>query len=165
MFDKLVEARKRWNQLSDCVYEIGAGDLDNSRFSNIYQNFEDVVRETYIELYPQHKKFFDIYFSAVVLDIAVSGFATFVLNNEIHVTVSDELDFENLMCYTDFTYLEKEMLDKERKWNVEAAIAQMEKHKKFFVDAWGGFENMCKEDKARCDEIDNCIAVLYNTSQ
>lgn len=165
MFDKLVETRKRWNQLSDCIYEVGAGDLDNSRFSNIYQNFEDVVREFYISRYPKHTDFLYTNFSSIILDIAVSGFAAFVLNNGTYFTVSNEYDFEKLMRHTSFTHLEKETLDEERKWNVEAAIAQLEEHKKFFVDAWGGFENMCKEDKVRCDEIDNCIAVLYNTSQ
>lgn len=51
-----------------------------------------------------------------------------------------------------------------RKWNPEAAIENMKQHKQFFIDSWGGFGKMPKEDKARCDEIDNCIAELYNTS-
>lgn len=51
-----------------------------------------------------------------------------------------------------------------RKWNVEAAIKSMEQHKQCLIDSWGGFGNMSEIDKARCDEIDNCIAQLYNTS-
>ena len=34
--------------------------------------------------------------------------------------------------------------------------------KRFFVDAYGGFHCMSEKDKARCDEIDACIASIVN---
>ena len=39
----------------------------------------------------------------------------------------------------------------------------MEKRKQFFIDAYGGsFHCMSEKDKARCDEIDACIASIEN---
>lgn len=37
-----------------------------------------------------------------------------------------------------------------------------EKNKDFFVNAYGSYEDMTFKDKARVDEIDNCIAMVVN---
>lgn len=107
MLDKLIEARKRWNQLSDCIYEIGAGDLDNSRFSVIYQNFEDVVLDHYVNWFGDHEEFLENYFCGIVLDIAEQGYATFICQ-DAPLIVRNEDDFEYLlMCGKDFEYQER----------------------------------------------------------
>lgn len=38
----------------------------------------------------------------------------------------------------------------------------LEKRKQFFINANGSFHNMSEKDKARCDEIDTCIALITN---
>lgn len=108
MFDKLVEARKRWNQLSDCIYEIGAGDLDNSRFGIIYQNFEDTVRDIFTMRYSEHKEFLNIYFCGIVLDIAEEGFSTCKTESGISFCIRNEKDLEELLTYcSNFEYVER----------------------------------------------------------
>lgn len=39
---------------------------------------------------------------------------------------------------------------------------KLEAHHDFFVNAWGGFSNLPVKDKARVDEITNCIAEVVN---
>jgi hypothetical protein len=47
--------------------------------------------------------------------------------------------------------------------NADALIEILKRNKHFFIDAWGGsFHAMSEKDKARCDEIDNCIAETLN---
>lgn len=44
----------------------------------------------------------------------------------------------------------------------ESLRQKLQEHHDFFVNAFGGFENMNYIDKARVDEIDNCIAMVVN---
>lgn len=76
---KLVEARKFFNSLSDCIYEIAAGELDNSRFAIIYLNYEEDMLSQTLEI-TQHLNDKNIirYFSAMILDLAEKG-ATYVV--------------------------------------------------------------------------------------
>ena len=47
--------------------------------------------------------------------------------------------------------------------NADALIEILKRNKQFFIDAWGGsFHAMSERDKARYDEIDNCIATILN---
>lgn len=39
---------------------------------------------------------------------------------------------------------------------------KLQEHHDFFVNAYGGFKNMPQTDKARVDEITNCIAEVVN---
>ena len=39
-----------------------------------------------------------------------------------------------------------------------------EEHKTLFVDGWGGFSNLPPKEKARVDELDNCIADVMNAT-
>lgn len=39
---------------------------------------------------------------------------------------------------------------------------KLKAHHDFFVNAWGGFSNLPVKDKARVDEITNCIAEVVN---
>ena len=39
---------------------------------------------------------------------------------------------------------------------------KLQAHHDFFVNAWGGFSNLPTKDKARVDEITNCIAEVMN---
>lgn len=49
--------------------------------------------------------------------------------------------------------------------NLEDLVEIYKKHKQFFLDAYhGDFSSMPKDIKARCDEIDNCIAEIYNNA-
>lgn len=82
--DKLIEARKRWNQLSDCIYELAAGDLDNSRFSVIYNNYEDEIRDKLCAVYPYHADFLRDYFSGIILEMTEEGYAFVYTNEEGH---------------------------------------------------------------------------------
>lgn len=80
--DKLIEARKRWNQLSDCIYELAAGDLDNSRFYAIYGNYEDEILNKLCAGYPFHVDFLRGYFSGIILEVAEEGYAIVYANGE-----------------------------------------------------------------------------------
>lgn len=44
----------------------------------------------------------------------------------------------------------------------EALRQKLQDHHDFFVNAYGNFKGMSLSDKARVDEIDNCIAMLVN---
>ena len=47
--------------------------------------------------------------------------------------------------------------------NADALMDLLKARKQFFVDAYGGsFHCMSEKDKARCDEIDSCIASIVN---
>lgn len=76
MIDKLIEARKKWNQLNDAIYAIGNGDLDNSHFNIIYNNFEAAILEMLINEFPEHEEFLIEYFTSIILDFAQIGYAT-----------------------------------------------------------------------------------------
>lgn len=39
---------------------------------------------------------------------------------------------------------------------------KLQEHHDFFVNAYGGFSNLPQNDKARVDEITNCIAMVVN---
>ena len=43
-------------------------------------------------------------------------------------------------------------------------IRQLEQDKELFLDGWGGFSSLPPKDKARVDELDNCISRLFNAS-
>ena len=39
---------------------------------------------------------------------------------------------------------------------------KLQEHHDFFVNAYGGFSNLSRNDKSRVDEISNCIAMVIN---
>ena len=39
---------------------------------------------------------------------------------------------------------------------------KLQEHHDFFVNAYGGFSNLSRNDKSRVDEISNCIAMVVN---
>ena len=45
--------------------------------------------------------------------------------------------------------------------DADELIEQFKEDKNFFVNAWGGFRNLPENDKARVDELDNCIAQVF----
>ena len=44
----------------------------------------------------------------------------------------------------------------------EALVVRLQEHHRFLVDAWGDFCSMPMQDKARVDELSNCIAEVFN---
>lgn len=46
--------------------------------------------------------------------------------------------------------------------DADALMEKLKQHHDFFVEAWGGFKEMPLSDKARCDELTNCIAEIVN---
>ncbi len=42
-------------------------------------------------------------------------------------------------------------------------VDKLKKHHQFFTDAWGGFSCLPEYDRARVDEISNCIAEVLNS--
>lgn len=47
--------------------------------------------------------------------------------------------------------------------DADALIKKYQEHHDFFLSAWGGdFKSMGVGDKARCDELTNCIATIVN---
>lgn len=44
----------------------------------------------------------------------------------------------------------------------DVLLTKYKAHKKFFLDGWGGFDALPPADKARVDELDNCIADAIN---
>ena len=44
----------------------------------------------------------------------------------------------------------------------EALKKKLQENHDFFVNAWGGFKNLPPNDKARVDEITNCISEVVN---
>ena len=54
------------------------------------------------------------------------------------------------------------MEEKKRLIDANALREKLQAHHDFFVNAWGGFSNLPVKDKARVDEITNCIAEVVN---
>lgn len=46
--------------------------------------------------------------------------------------------------------------------DADRLVKTFKERKAFYVSSWGGFKNMPKSDKARCDETDNCISDVIN---
>lgn len=46
--------------------------------------------------------------------------------------------------------------------DADALNNKLQQHHDFFVNAWGGFREMPIQDKARCDELSNSIAEIFN---
>jgi ribosomal protein S27AE len=44
----------------------------------------------------------------------------------------------------------------------ESIKQKLQEHHDFFVNAYGGFSNLPRNDKSRVDEITNCIAMVVN---
>lgn len=44
----------------------------------------------------------------------------------------------------------------------ESIKRKLKEHHDFFVDSYGGFSNLPRDDKSRVDEITNCIAIVLN---
>ena len=44
----------------------------------------------------------------------------------------------------------------------EYIVKKLKSSKEFYLSAWGSFANMDDKDKARCDELNNCIATVIN---
>lgn len=55
-----------------------------------------------------------------------------------------------------------EKVTNKRLIDANAFLLKLKKSHDLFVDAWEGFSNLPKEDKARVDEISNCIADVFN---
>lgn len=68
---KLVEARKCFNQLGDAIYEIAGGDIDDSRFAIIYNNYEEEVLDQVLQTIKSPKVI--TWFGAMILDLAQNG--------------------------------------------------------------------------------------------
>lgn len=78
----LIEARKLFNELSDKIYAIAEGDLDNSEYGKIYTNFERTVcREVAVQYY-EREKFLEEYFSLIILDMAQWGAVDFTVDGK-----------------------------------------------------------------------------------
>ena len=56
------------------------------------------------------------------------------------------------------------MEEKKRLIDANALREKLQAHHDFFVNAWGGFSNLPVKDKARVDEITNCIAEVVNAT-
>ena len=44
----------------------------------------------------------------------------------------------------------------------EYIVKELKTTKEFYLSAWEGFSNMDDKDKARCDELNSCIATVIN---
>lgn len=56
------------------------------------------------------------------------------------------------------------MATEKRLIDANALREKLQAHHDFFVNAWGGFSNLPVKDKARVDEITNCIAEVVNAT-
>ena len=54
------------------------------------------------------------------------------------------------------------MATEKRLIDANALLLKLKKHHDLFIDAWEGFSNLPEKDKARVDEISNCIADVFN---
>ena len=56
------------------------------------------------------------------------------------------------------------MENEKRLIDANALKEKLQEHHDFFVDGCGGFRYLTPKDKARVDEIDNCIAEIVNAT-
>lgn len=82
MIDNLVESRKLYNELSDKIYAIAYGNLDDTPYNNIYQNSETFVRILLNETFPNHAEFIDEFFCSIILDLAQGDGARVEIDNK-----------------------------------------------------------------------------------
>lgn len=76
MVQRLVNARWAWNKLDDAIYSIAGGDINNSVYALIYDNYEECVMGELIKAFPHRKEFLESYFCGVVLDLADIKYVT-----------------------------------------------------------------------------------------
>lgn len=96
------------------------------------------------------------------------------MKKEEAIQILSTRDWSGMLCgytsgYTEALDMAVEALKAEpangRIINADKLKNLLEKRKQFFIDAHGGsFRKMSEKDKARCDEIDTCIALITNTS-
>lgn len=54
------------------------------------------------------------------------------------------------------------MATEKRLIDANALLLKLKKNHDLFIDAWEGFSNLPEKDKARVDEISNCIVDVFN---
>lgn len=89
---KYVEARRAFNELSDAIYAIGAGNLDDSRFGIIIDNYTEEMMATVMET-TQHINDDNVkkYFPIMTLDLSQLGETHVYIGNETKRITVDTL--------------------------------------------------------------------------
>lgn len=82
IIDNLIESRKLFNELSDKIYAIAYGSLDDTPYNKIYQNFETSVRVLLNKTFPNQAEFIDDFFCSIILDLAQEGKASVMINDK-----------------------------------------------------------------------------------
>lgn len=89
----LVEARKRWNSLSDKIYAIAGGDLENSEYFIIYNYYEIAVKDSLINLVPEnYTNFIQEFFTVMILEFVENGYICFQDKNETTIPIINPID-------------------------------------------------------------------------
>lgn len=105
MIDDLIIARTRWDDLDNCIYNLAGGEIGQSRFAYIYDNYEKLVLSLLIQKYPHRKEFLEKWFSAMILDIVENGYTkvkrTSSENEVRHRIFCDEKTVEELFISED----------------------------------------------------------------
>lgn len=83
-------------------------------------------------------------------------------DNEVRLAVTNRKK-EKVILWDAFGEVEYYPTTNDRLINADALILLLKARKQFFIDSYGGsFHTMSEKDKARCDEIDACIASIIN---
>lgn len=105
MVQRLVNARWAWNKLDDAIYSVAGGDINNSVYALIYDNYEECVMGELIKAFPHRKEFLESYFCGVVLDLADIKYVTLTVGiQDKEVGVKEFLEL--LSGNSDLEYVE-----------------------------------------------------------
>lgn len=106
MIQRLVDARRAWNKLDDAIYSVAGGDINNSVYALIYDNYEECVMGELIKVFPHRKEFLESYFCGVVLDFADLKYVTLTVNILQDKEVGVKEFLELLSGNSDLEYVE-----------------------------------------------------------
>lgn len=89
---KYIEARRAFNELSDAIYAIGAGNLDDSRFGIIIDNYTEEMMIEVMEI-TQHINDDKVrkYFPIMTLDLSQYGETQVYIGDETRKITVDTL--------------------------------------------------------------------------
>lgn len=89
--EMLIDSLKLFEDLTNRLYAITEGDLVETRYCRIYGNFENVVLNHLIEVFPQDEYFLKQYFTTAVYELATTG--TTVISDCRMSSVDEFIDY------------------------------------------------------------------------
>lgn len=99
----LIKARSLWNKLSDSIYNIAYGELENTEYSHIYTNYENTLKKIALSIVPAERtEIVEEYFEAIILEFAENKMLTFQDADGIFHIITNPVDILDAIISFDY---------------------------------------------------------------